>query len=69
MQKKPRENTHNSKNGRILKIAKIGRNAGAIAYEKIINLGQNLKIPKRCEKQSYDHIRVVVCKKSLEKNA
>ena len=35
---------------------------------KMVSLGQKLKIPKRCEKRLYDHIRVVVCKKPLQKN-
>ena len=31
------------------------------------NQGQKLKIQKRCEKRLYDHIRVVVCNKPLQK--
>ena len=34
---------------------------------KIATLGQKLKMPKTCEKQFYNHIRVVVCKKRLQK--
>ena len=34
---------------------------------KIATLGQKLKMPKTCEKRFYSHIRVVVCKKRLEK--
>ena len=34
---------------------------------KIATLGQKLKMPKTCEKRFYNHIRVVVCKKRLEK--
>ena len=34
---------------------------------KMVSLGQKLKIPKRCEKRLYDHNRVVVCKKPLQK--
>ena len=34
---------------------------------KMVSLGQKLKMPKRCEKRFYDHIRVVVCKKPLKK--
>ena len=34
---------------------------------KMVSLGQKLKMPKRCEKRLYDHIRLVVCKKPLQK--
>ena len=34
---------------------------------KMDSLSQKLKMPKRCEKRSYDHIRVVVSKKALQK--
>ena len=34
---------------------------------KIATLGQKLKMPKTCEKRFYNHIRVVVCKKRLQK--
>ena len=34
---------------------------------EIATLGQNLKMSKTCEKQFYNLIRVVVCKKLLEK--
>ena len=34
---------------------------------KKISLGQKLKLLKRCEKRSYDLIRVVVSKKALQK--
>ena len=34
---------------------------------KIPTWGQNLKIPKTREKRFYNHNRVVVCKKPLEK--
>ena len=34
---------------------------------KIVNLAQKLKIQKKWEKRLYDHIRVVVCKKPLQK--
>ena len=33
----------------------------------MVSLGQNLKMRKKCEKQFYDHIRVVVCKKPRQK--
>ena len=34
---------------------------------KLVSLGQKLKMAKRCEKRTYDHIRVVVRKKALQK--
>ena len=33
----------------------------------MVSLGKKLKMPERCEKWLYDHIRVVMCKKALEK--
>ena len=33
----------------------------------MVSLGQKLKIPKRCDKPLYDHIRVVVSKKQVLK--
>ena len=49
-------------------MLKIGRDLKAIAFaNKIINLGQNVKMPKKCEKRLYEHFRVVGCKKPLEK--
>ena len=35
----------------------------------MVSLCQKLKMPKRCEKQFYDHIRVVECKKAVKKNS
>ena len=34
---------------------------------KVVSLSQKWKMPKRWEKRSYDHIRVVVSKKALQK--
>ena len=48
-------------------MAQIGHDAKAIAFAKVFSLGQKLKMPKRCEKRLYHHIRVVVCKKPLQK--
>ena len=36
---------------------------------KIINLGQEIKLPKTCQKRLYKHITVVLCKKQLQKTA
>ena len=33
----------------------------------MVSLGQKLKMPKTCEKRFYKNIRVVLCKKPLEK--
>ena len=35
---------------------------------KMVSLGQKFKMPRRCEKRLYHHIRVVVCKKTRPKN-
>ena len=34
---------------------------------KMVSLGQNFKSPKTCEKRFYKHVRVLLCKKPLEK--
>ena len=34
---------------------------------KMVSLGQKVKRPKTCEKGFYKHVRVVLCKKALEK--
>ena len=34
---------------------------------KILSLGQKIKLPKTCEKRFYKHVKVVLCKKRLEK--
>ena len=36
---------------------------------KILSLGQKIKLPKTCEKRFWKHIRVVLCKKGLQKTA
>ena len=36
---------------------------------KILSLAQKLKMQKMCEKLFYDHVRVVVCKKTFQKNS
>ena len=52
---------------------KIGHLARTIAHAKayslcrMVSLGQKLKIPKTSEKPPYKIIRVVLCKKPLEK--
>ena len=70
--KRPLEkNTKYSTNETILKIAYLAK---AIAHAKaiyslckIVSLGQKLKMPTTCEKWFYKNIRVVLCKKPLEK--
>ena len=34
---------------------------------KMVSLAQKLKMPKTCKKRLYDYIKVVVCKKPLQK--
>ena len=36
---------------------------------KMVSLGQKLRMPKRCDKRLYKHIRLVLCKKRLQKAA
>ena len=33
---------------------------------KMVSLGQKLKMPKRCEKQLYEHIKFFLCQKALQ---
>ena len=35
----------------------------------MVSLGQKLKKPKTCDKRLYKHIRLVLCKKRLQKAA
>ena len=35
----------------------------------MVSLGQKLKMPKTCEKPFYKNIKVVLCKKPLEKTS
>ena len=46
-------------------IAKAIAHAKAIAFCKIVSLGQKLKMPKRCEKPFYKNSTLVLCKKRL----
>ena len=48
-------------------MAKIRHDAKSIAFAKWSKwLEQKLKMPKRCEKRLYEHIRVVLCQKALQ---
>ena len=48
-------------------MAQIGHDAKVIAFAKWSKwLKQKLKMPKRCEKRFYEHIRVVLCQKALQ---
>jgi len=69
VQKPTRKNTKYWKNETILKIGYLAR---AIAHVKaivckMVSLGQNLKMPKRCRKPFYNITRLFLCKKPLEK--
>ena len=37
------------------------------SLDKMVSFGQKLKLRKSCEKRFFNHIRVVLCKKPLEK--
>ena len=40
-----------------------------ISLCKMLSLGQKLKMQKTCDKRLYKHIRLVLCKKRLQKAA
>ena len=48
----------------LCKIISLGRKGYSLC--KMVISGQKLKMPKRCEKRFYEHIRVRVCKKPLQ---
>ena len=48
-------------------MAKIGHDTKSIGFAKWSVLVKKLKMPKGCEKQFYNHIRVVLCKKPILK--
>ena len=50
-------------------MAKSGLSAKAIAHAKYSVWVKKLKCLKHAEKRLYKHIRVVLCKKRLEKTA
>ena len=66
MQETARKNTKYSKNESIFKIAKICLEARPIDFAKSPLLVKILKCQKH-KKRFYNHIRVVVCRKPLEK--
>ena len=70
VQKTARKSKKYWRNERILKIGHLAKaiaHAKSIAFSKMVSLGQKLKIPKTCENPFYQIIRVVLCKKPLEK--
>ena len=72
MQETVGKNTKYSRNETILKIGHLAKalvHAKAIAFEKMVSLGQKLKRPKTCGKRLYKKTRVVLCKKTAAKNA
>ena len=65
-----RKNTKYSRNETILKMGYLPKaiaHAKAIAFAKWSVWVKNLKMPTPCEKPFYTNIRVVLCKKPLEK--
>ena len=54
-------------------FSKIGKNGhyAKVIYSlwKVVSLGQKLKMPKTCDKRLYKHIRLVSCKRPLQKAA
>ena len=65
------KNTKYSRNETSLKIGHLAKaiaHAKAIAFAKWSVFGQKLKMPKTCEKPFYKNIKVLLCKKQIEKN-
>ena len=50
------------------KLAKMTTSKG-YSLCKMVGLGQKLKMPKPCDRRIYKHIRLVLCKKRLQKAA
>ena len=69
VQKTTPKNSKSSKNDRFWKMAKFGHHAKAIILCKMVCLGRKLKFIKTCEKLLYNHTRVVLYKKRLQKVA
>ena len=70
MQKKAGKRTKYSRNEKTLKIGDLPKaiaHAKDYSLRKMVSLGQKLKMPKTCQKSFYKTIRVVLCKKPLEK--
>ena len=70
LQKTARKNTKYSRNDTTLKIGHVTKSiafAWAYGLWKMLNLGQNFKLPKTCQSRFCIHIGVTLCKKRLEK--
>ena len=65
LRKKPLEKTPNIREMRPFWKSAILQRVGLC---KTVSLGQKLKWPKTWEKRFYKHVRVVLCKKPLQKN-
>ena len=69
MQKTATKKSNYPKNESLLKRAKNGHNAKVIAHAKYSVSVKKIKLPKTCEKRFHKHIKVVLCKKRLQKKA
>ena len=70
--KQLKKNTKYSRNERSLQIGHLAKaiaHAKALAFAKWLVLLKNLKCQKTCEKPFYNNIKVVLCKKPLEKTS
>ena len=65
VQKTAPKNTKYSRNETIFKI---GHHTKAIAYCKILTVGQKLKFQRTCQNPFYKSFTVVLCKKPLQKH-
>ena len=71
MEKPLEKNTKFWRNETILKIGHLKKaivHARAIAFAKMVSLGQKLKITKTCEKLFNKNVRVVLWKKTARRN-
>ena len=71
VQKTAPKNTKYSKNETILKIGRLAKalaHAKAIAFAKLVILGQKLKMHKTSEKRFHNNIIVGLCKNPPQKN-
>ena len=64
---KPLQKTRNIRKKEHFDIGQVWPRRKGYSLCKMVSLGQKLKMPKRCEKRLYEHIRVVVCKNRSKK--
>ena len=68
-QKTAPKNSQYSKNKSIYENGQKWPQCKGYSPCKILSLGQQMKLPKTCEKRLYKHNRVVLCKKRLQESS